>query len=339
MEIILISFGVQKFIAIEEQSNLAAARRAAVALATQLAFDETKSGQLALAVTEAATNIIKHAGSGYLLISPIDDSESVAIEIIAVDAGPGIANIDFHMIDGNSTTGTYGLGLGSIQRLANEFDIYTKHGTALRFVVWKDRPLQQSPWQCGAVCVPITGEEACGDAWCAVYDGNRLTLAVADGLGHGPDAALAANAAMKIVQDNAEQNPQTLIGFASKALHGTRGAALAITQIDEEKSRLGFAGIGNIAATLFKSEARHHLVSHSGIVGTPLRKIQEFSHETAPGIILIVHSDGLATRWDLDQYPDIRLAHPSLIAAILFRDFARGRDDATVVVLHHQAVN
>lgn len=336
----MISFGKQKIFSIEEQSDIAAARRACTQVAQTLAFNETRIGELSLVLTEAATNIIKHAKHGHIVISPCYFLDNIGIEILAVDAGPGIENLDFHMTDGNSSTGTYGLGLGSMRRIAHDFSIYAEHGTAVRMLIWKNTSqLPDEQWQCGAVCVPIHGEEACGDAWGADTDGNLLTLVVADGLGHGPEAAMAADAAIATVINNKHDAPLNLLTHANNALQGTRGAALAIAQIDEEKNRLDFAGIGNISVTLFNPESRHHLVSLNGIVGTQLRKTSNFSQPWQPGATLIAHSDGVATRWNLDHYPNLARAHPSLIAAILHRDFARGRDDATVVVIRHQQVN
>jgi hypothetical protein len=74
------------------------------------------------------------------------------------------------------------------------------------------------------------------------------------------------------------------------------------------------------------------MVSHSGIVGHEARKIQEFVYPWSQDTVLVMHSDGLATHWNLDQYPGLASRRPSLIAGVLYRDFTRGRDDVTVVV-------
>jgi hypothetical protein len=74
-------------------------------------------------------------------------------------------------------------------------------------------------------------------------------------------------------------------------------------------------------------------MSHNGIVGSNMRKVQEFAHEWGAGATLILHSDGIATRWDVNAYPALMFRHPALIAAVLYRDFARQRDDAMVLVV------
>jgi hypothetical protein len=75
------------------------------------------------------------------------------------------------------------------------------------------------------------------------------------------------------------------------------------------------------------------MVSHNGIVGSNMRKVQEFTQAWQPGSLLVLCSDGLNTRWDLNRYPGLADRHPSVIAALLYRDFARRRDDVTVLVL------
>ncbi|MGZ8295425.1 MAG: serine/threonine protein kinase, partial [Telluria sp.] len=97
--------------------------------------------------------------------------------------------------------------------------------------------------------------------------------------------------------------------------------------------KLQFAGVGNIAGSVIGGGPRRHLLSHNGIVGSNLRKVQQFEQPWDSGSLLILHSDGLGTRWDLDAYPGLAFAHCAVIAAVLYRDFTRGRDDATVVAV------
>jgi hypothetical protein len=91
--------------------------------------------------------------------------------------------------------------------------------------------------------------------------------------------------------------------------------------------------VGNIAGTILKPTGRHGLASHSGIVGHTVPKIQEFTHPWADTALLVMHSDGLMSRWDLDAYPGLAPRHPGLIAGVLYRDYTRGRDDVTVVAV------
>jgi hypothetical protein len=93
-----------------------------------------------------------------------------------------------------------------------------------------------------------------------------------------------------------------------------------------------YAGVGNIATTLWAPGETRSLVSHNGIVGHEMRKVQVFEYPLPPQGMLVMHSDGVSTRWQLEKYPGLALRDPAVVAAVLYRDFCRGRDDATVVV-------
>jgi hypothetical protein len=123
---------------------------------------------------------------------------------------------------------------------------------------------------------------------------------------------------------------------AHEALRPTRGAALAVARIDFAADELRFAGVGNIGAVAI-DDGRRALVSHNGIVGHNMRKVQEFAVPFGPGALCILHSDGIETRWDLDKYPGLQGRSPALVAAILMRDHIRGRDDAMVLVVRRLA--
>ena len=340
MEAVLIKLGKQTSFHIGELSEIASARRAGNELARRLGFDEVRTGQVALVITEAATNIVKHAVEGEILLRSLDAHGKAGIEIIAIDRGPGMANVALRMEDGNSTAGTYGVGMGAIRRLAQEFDIYSVEGqgSVLLMIVWSDGMCSlPRGWQVGAVCLPVAGEDLCGDAWDLGVGENGVTICVADGLGHGPDAALASDPAVALAAARPDLSATAIMALAHEALHGTRGAALAVAVIDEQKEQLSFVGVGNIAGCIFSNGGRRHLMSHNGIVGSNLRKVQEFVHPWAPGAMVILHSDGIATRWDLDSYTGLEFRHPSLIAAVLYRDYARQRDDTMVVVLRQRS--
>ena len=321
---------------VSESSGIAAVRRAGNNLASILGFNETMAGKAALVITEAATNIFKHAGSGDILLRGLAQQDARGLEILAIDKGPGFANLELAMRDGISTAGSYGVGLGAMQRVADEFDLYSdrQHGTALRLAVWAPAaPPLASAWTAGAVCLPLPSEHECGDAWAVAGEGEQLLVMVADGLGHGPEAARASQTAVAIAHPGATFAPAPLLQQAHRALHGTRGAALAVACLDSGMRELRFAGIGNIAVLLHGDGVARHLVSHNGIVGSNMRKVQEFALPLADDAMLIMHSDGLGSRWDLARYPGLALRHPSLIAAVLYRDYARHRDDVAVVVV------
>lgn len=340
METVLTQAATHSTFHVGELSEIAAARRAAAEMARRLKFDETRAGRLAIVVTEAATNIVKHAVEGEILMRPVNVDGHCGVEVIAIDSGPGMASIDAFMADGTSTAGTYGVGMGAIRRQSDSFDIYSApgKGTVVMMVIWRvDGPVPQTGWETGAVCLPIPGEDECGDTWGVSYRRGGLSVVVADGLGHGPEAAVASTASVDVSLDFAKGSPGARLEDAHAALRATRGAAVAIADIDCYTGKLVFAGVGNIAASIVSNGPRRHLLSHNGIVGSNLRKVQEFEQPWDSSSLLILATDGINTRWDLAPYPGLSFNHASVIAAVLYRDFQRGRDDATVVVVREHA--
>ncbi|MDP8964468.1 MAG: SpoIIE family protein phosphatase [Cyanobacteriota bacterium] len=320
-----------------ESSQVGEARRVAIALATRLGFNETERGKVGIVATEVANNLVRYAIDGKLLLQPSKRNEIEGIEILALDKGPGISNISKCLRDGFSTGGTPGTGLGAISRLSAFFDIYSvpNVGTALLSQLWATAlpPGQpDSTLESGAVCLAKTGEEISGDAWVTEQNSGRTLLLVADGLGHGPQAALASREAVRIFRANLGRSPKEIVEAAHAALRSTRGAALAIAEVDVERLTVRFAGVGNISGTIFSPEKNNNMVSYNGTVGHEVRKIQEFVYPWPKGGLLIMHSDGLGTQWRLDRYAGLPTKHPSLIAGVLYRDFNRGRDDVTVLV-------
>jgi hypothetical protein len=165
-----------------------------------------------------------------------------------------------------------------------------------------------------------------------VQQADRCLVMVSDGLGHGQLAAEASWEARRILQAHASYGPVRLLEAMHAALRKTRGAAVAIAELDARQQHVVFAGVGNIAGQIVMAQKTHHLISYNGIVGHHMRRIQAFTYPWSAGALLILASDGLLTRWNLDAYPGLKAHDPSLIAGLLVRDFARGQDDITVTV-------
>lgn len=335
MEALISSMSRQEAVAIRHASDVAAARRVGQKLADALGFDEARSGQLAIVVTEAATNILKHAGEGMLHIGPVQSAAAPGVDVVAYDSGPGIADLANSLVDGVSTAGTSGTGLGALRRLSDEFDAWSVRGAGAAFFMrlWRDQAPPARPIVIGALTQPLAGEEACGDGWAVACHEDGATLLGADGLGHGPEAARAAQAAIGVLDQHRAANAGQLMEYAHSALRITRGAAVAFARIDCTRDELRFAGIGNLSAAVFDSGGKRALVSHNGIVGHNMRKVQEFTVPCPPGALCIMHSDGVQTQWDLADYPGLEARHPALVAAIVLRDFIRRRDDAMVLAV------
>ncbi len=319
---------------VEDRSHIGSVRRAGTEMAQSLGFNESSAGKVALAITEAGTNIVKHAGRGAIVLRALARGPIGGLEILALDRGPGIADVAASLRDGASTAGSSGTGLGSLSRSADEFELYSHggRGTALRMAFWS-QPGRASGLEVGAVCLPKNGETVAGDDWRFESDGHRGTLLVADGLGHGPEAARAARAATGVLAEHPFDTPEALVEACHAALTTTRGAAMAAVRLDPGAGTGTFAGVGNIAGRVHVAAAHRNLVSHNGTVGHKVRRIQEFAFPFPEDALLVLHSDGLTTHWSLADYPGLAARHAGLIAGVLYRDHDRGRDDVTVVVV------
>jgi anti-sigma regulatory factor (Ser/Thr protein kinase) len=328
-------------VALTEPSQVAEARRAATRLARHVGFDDVAAGRAALVVTEAATNVLKHAGEGQVLLAAsAGPPPAVAtLEVVALDRGPGIADLALALRDGHSTAGTAGNGLGAIRRLADVFDLYSApgRGTALvaQLLARRENPPSTTGLAVGGHCLPQRGETLSGDAWAARPVPEGLRVVVADGLGHGPDAHAAAMAALDVFDARPDLPLPDLLEAMHAALRTTRGAAVGVAEVQPARGQVRFAAVGNIAGAVWAPGGqRRSFVSHNGIVGAELERVQAFVYDWPPGATLVLHSDGLTSHAGLEPYPGLAVRHPSVVAGVLYRDFNRGRDDSSVVVVN-----
>jgi anti-sigma regulatory factor (Ser/Thr protein kinase) len=321
-------------IQIQDPSQIGEARRSVIHSATRLGLDEEAAGKLGLVATELGTNLIKHAGGGEILLQTLEDS----FEIMAVDKGPGISDWRRAFEDGFSTSGTPGTGLGAVARISSDYFAYGVAGRG-SIVISRvaQRKVAESHFDLGAICVPIRGETECGDSWVVLHTPRGARAVVADGLGHGPAAAEASEAAIRIAREFSHLTPTDLLTRMHEALRATRGAAVAVADLDRELGTVRFAGVGNISASITGDGRTRQMVSHSGTAGLQIRRVQEFNYPWTTGSTLLMHSDGLGTHWSLDAYPGIEQQHPSVLGAALYRDYMRGRDDVTVVTLREKS--
>jgi anti-sigma regulatory factor (Ser/Thr protein kinase) len=323
---------------VHEQSQPGEARRAALSLADAAGLDAVTRGNVGIVATEMATNLVRHAAGGEILLRLID--EPLGVEMLSLDRGRGMADVGRAMQDGYSTAGGAGTGLGAMVRLSDRFEVFTQTdqgspGTALlsRIHARGSTPPPGAGLAWGAVNLPMRSESQCGDAYAVFQSGERCWFMVADGLGHGPLAAEASREAVRVFHDQAGPifDLQQFMSTAHGALRKTRGAAVAVAEIDRQNAKVRYVGVGNIAGTILTDAGSQSMISHNGTVGMEMRKVQEFQYAWPAGATLLMHSDGLATSWRVDRYPGLLGRHPSILAGVLYRDYHRTRDDVTVL--------
>lgn len=197
---------------------------------------------------------------------------------------------------------------------------------------WPGVPPPQRP-ALAALTRPMSGESVCGDACAQRTTGGVTSLLLADGLGHGELAAVASReAARAFTAESRDERPARTLERLNGIVRSTRGAAMAVARLDPAAATLTFAGVGNVAGWIDDGDRRHALVSSPGIVGSHTKAIREVESRLPPGAIVVLHSDGLTSKWDLAAYPGLRTRDPRVIAATLIRDAGIRHDDASVMV-------
>lgn len=323
-----------------DASHTAVVRRGATRLADRLGFGSERTAQAALVATELATNVIKHAGRGEILLTECRAGDLRGVEILAVDEGRGFLDLESAFQDGTSTAGTLGHGLGSVRRQSDLFEVFTQpdKGSAALARLWQ-APMTAAVdgFAVGAVCLPKPGEDLCGDAWSVAQSRQGASLIVADGLGHGLQAAEAADAAVAEFTRTPWVAPAVMLEGLHAALRSTRGAAVAVASIDFERGVARVAGLGNISGVIVNDGVRRNVVSMNGTAGHSARRLQEFTYPLDASSTFVLHSDGLGTQWNPAEYPRLWSHDSALVAGVLYRDFTRRRDDVTVLVGRRRA--
>ena len=333
----LVRGGAQMRLEIKEASHVGACRRTAQDLAGAWQLDATAVGRVGIVATELATNLIRHAGGGEILVQPIHYDGRLEIELLSIDRGSGMP-AEQALVDGYSTGGGgAGNGLGAVRRLSAAFDLYSQPqaGSVVFARVGAEergRHKRGDSLELGAISVAMRGELECGDTWALAADGARHALLLVDGLGHGTFAAVAATAAAVAFAEAPLVAPEETMRTLHRKLAGTRGAAAACALLDTGGTQLQYAGVGNISGTLVQGETQRGLMSYNGTLGVRLTRARQLEYPWSAHSVLVLHSDGLSARWSLAAYPGLLARHAAVVAAVLYRDQVRDRDDATIVV-------
>ncbi|GAA2410710.1 SpoIIE family protein phosphatase [Streptomyces glaucosporus] len=325
--------GLTDEIRIDHESAIHLAATAARDCALRCGLPGAMPDQAAVLASELAGNLVKHATDGTVYVQPF--RLGTGVEVLAVDRGPGIRDLDRAMADGYTTTaGSLGAGLGAVRRIATEFAIRTRVGVGT-VVCARLSPPDEPPsprWDTGSVCLPAKGERHCGDACAVVGSGDVLTGLVVDGLGHGLSAAEAARSALRSFRTAPDRPLDDILTSLHRSLRHTRGAAAGVLRLHPDRAE--YCGIGNIrAVALSGGEVLHRLAGQPGIAGWNVPTPRVRTLPLPPGAVVALHSDGIESRWSHSPSAFLLRLPPPLLAAALAHGHRRTRDDATVLTV------
>lgn len=306
-------------------------------MVAEAGFSKKKTGEIDIIVAEITSNLLKHAGGGELLARVVSDEGSTALELISIDSGKGMSDVVKMEADGYSTTNTLGHGLGSIRRLSDVLQIYSLKdwGTILLCRIYKEQAGQQkkSRAELRSLVVAKPGEEVCGDGFCYKVNKEQLQILLGDGLGHGPEAHKAVETAIKNFKETKETSPMEMLKGMHIAVKRTRGLVATIAAYNFAKRQWTICGIGNIATRTQAAGLmlKNHM-AYNGIIGLNIpNTMKEQIIENERGQVIILCSDGIRTRFDLQRYPGIFRYDLSVLAAAIFKDYGRETDDMSIV--------
>ena len=329
---------VQEAIPISDVGDLGTARLAARSMSTAIGFDESAVEEIALAVRELATNLVKHAKDGVLRLRRTEEDGRTGIQIDSEDQGPGIVNVEQAIGDDFSTSGSLGCGLGAVNRLMDEFDVTSQPGAGTSIVCkrWLRLdvpPALACPLVFGVATRPCPLMTVNGDTFVIKQWGESALIGVIDGLGHGQFAYRAAQAARQYVERHYDQPLAEIFQGVTRTCRATRGVVMALARFDWRRATLTFASVGNVEARVFGSSEPMNFVFPRGILGLNARSPVVTQHRWELSNVMVLYSDGLSAHWRWSDFPHFAEASATVAAQELLRAFARDADDATVVVV------
>ncbi|WP_266206291.1 ATP-binding protein [Pontibacter kalidii] len=336
----------QRFL-IPDKSYASIAKREIARIAEGIGMGTSEVGKLSIVVAEMASNLAKHAQQGgELLVRVLGDSAADGIEVICLDNGPGMSDPGRMQEDGVSTFGTAGEGLGAIKRQSDVFDLFSQQGvgTVILSRIYKNSKAAAAAQatkyhEIGYVLVPKPNETLCGDGLAIRVKDTEAYLLALDGLGHGANAHEASQLAVQVFNSSPALLPADAMRLIHHSIKRSRGAVGFVVNISAASQRLSYCGIGNIAGKLYAPDSSFgnnpykNLISYNGILGHNIpTTLNNQELEWGRHRMLILHSDGLKSRWDLSKYQPLNRHLPATVAALLYKDNSRHTDDALVVV-------
>ncbi len=336
---------------ISSDGDILSARSKIRAAVLELGFPTTDMVRIVTAVSELARNILLYAGRGEVALSVINENGRDGILITARDEGPGIPDVNKALMDGFSTSGGLGLGLPGTRRLMDEFEIRSevKQGTVVKVKKWlgeglvrvepRERERERPPVESGAAQRTLPGEAVSGDKFMLRNHPGGVLFAVVDGLGHGPEAARAAETAVRVLSTSPTTDIVGLMEECHEKLHHGRGVVMTVVSLNTADGRASWIGVGNVHGVLAhfnnsgNSSGRSFAVLRAGVVGHRLPTLRPSGLTVGKGDTFVLATDGIALDFmkegSLDQ-------PPQLVADRILSKYRLANDDALVLVVRYR---
>lgn len=328
-------------IEVNHSSDVNLAARKGKAICKEAGFSAQETEEIALAVKELASNLVKYADQGVLVFKKLEEGGQTGIQIESIDQGPGIADVEEAFEDGFSTGGSLGVGLGTVNRLMDEVEITTHstysggtHIVCKRLQRVHKKTTNRFSLDVGAHSRPLPGHRANGDAFVIKEWENQLFVSLIDGVGHGRLAYQAAQKACNYLLSHYDQPFENIIRGLERTCRSSRGVVLLMLRFDLERHELVSTGIGNIETRITGTLEPDNIISRRGIVG--LNKVSPVvrNHHWESDFMMILHSDGIETHRANKGDNFANSGQPaSEISRQLLHSFSKDSDDATVIVI------
>jgi len=331
---------------VQGESALILLRSKLSAIANRMGFGDRKKENMLLVASELVSNNVKHAGGRGLI--QIWQQPGPVLDILALDFGPGIADLALAEEDGYSTANTLGKGLGSIRRLSDELLIYTQLESSGRVKKWSgtvflarffptDNNKEKNDadilheFKIGLFSRPLSDMRYNGDRIYLHHADGGLRWLHLDGLGHGERAQGAtANLADHLTGGN---QMGAVLAAVNRQLINTRGAVGVAGEIDLRQNKVQVIGVGDMHAHLYDKEQISNIPFAPGILGREHRTPAIFHADFGKKSMVVSASDGIRRNWDTVNFTGLFNQHPQLIAYTLGNIMGRLSDDQSLCVL------
>lgn len=326
--------------ATQDESTIIVLRSKLVAIASRLGISDLKRENMLLVAAELASNNIKHAkGRGMIQIW---QQPGPILDILALDYGPGIADLSRAEEDGYSTANTFGKGLGAIRRLSDEAYIYTQQESGDKEKKWSgtvflarfhvDAKKKAKPdVELGLFSRSLSDTRYNGDRIYLRKNGKRLCWLHLDGLGHGEEAQAATDNLAAHLSHSGEA--ETILDGVDLQLVKTRGAVGVVCEVDLVRRSMRLLGVGDMHAHIYDGEQMQQVFFAPGILGREHRTTLPFGAVLGKRSVVLTASDGIRRNWDIGSFSGLFNQHPQLIAYTLGNIMGRISDDQSICVL------